>query len=395
MRRCKAVIDWSVILLAYFVLAAVCGCSVFNREDPKSSYNLPGDVDPNRGVLTKLADSMKATTRESIGLGPNEQAAKEMFDEATNIYESAKLMQGPEAHAAYDKAAKVFNRAAARWPKSSVEEDSKFFQAESYFFANRYPKTEAVFTELLSDYQSTKYLDRISQRRFEIAKYWLDHQNEVRKEWSITPNFTSRDRPTFDKFGNAVKILEQIRLDDPTGEFADDATMLAATACYQAGKIFRADELFADLRRSFPNSSHQYNAHLLGLKCKIKLYQGPSYDAGPLNDAEKLVDQMKRVFPAESAEDVEYLSAAYKDVRMNKAIRDFRMAEYRHRRNENRAARIQYERVANEYRDTSLAAAAETRLADLRDSPDLPPRRLAWLEKAFPSDGKQVTPLLR
>ncbi len=395
MRRCKAISDWTVILLAYFLLSAVCGCTIFDREDPMSSYTLPGDVDPNRGVLTKLADSMKATTRESIGLGPNEQAAKEMFDEATNIYESAKLMQGREAHDAYDKAARMFNRAASRWPNSSVEEDAKFFKAESHYFANRYPKAEAVFAELLNKYQSTKYLDLISQRRFEIAKYWLDHQTEVRQEWSIAPNFTSRERPTFDKFGNAIKILEQIRLDDPTGEFADDATMLAATACFQAGKIFRADELFADLRRSFPSSTHQYNAHLLGLKCKIKLYQGPSYDAGPLNDAGKLVDQMKRVFPKESAEDAEFLTAAYKEVRMNKAIRDYRMAEYRERRDENRAAKIQYERVANEYRDTSLSVKAESQLSKLKGQPDLPPKRLAWLEKAFPSEGKQVTPLLR
>ena len=243
-------------------------------------------------------------------MGPNEAAARELFDEATNIYESAKLMDPPEAKAAYDRAAKMFERAASRWPNSSIQEDAKFFQAECHFFADRYPKAESVYADLLQKYQSTKYIDRISQRRFDIAKYWLDHQNKVRKEWSISPNFVARDRPTFDKFGNAIKILEQIRLDDPTGEFADDATMLAASSSYEAGKIYRADELFTDLRRSFPSSEHQFMAHLLGLKCKIQLYQGPSYDAGPLNDAKELVGQMKRLFPNEAAEHDDFLRTA-------------------------------------------------------------------------------------
>jgi len=67
---------------------------------------------------------------------------------------------------------------------------------------------------------------------FQIAKYWLDH-HDLKKELPISPNLLAKDRPTFDKFGNAIKVLENIRLDDPTGELADDATMLAATACFE------------------------------------------------------------------------------------------------------------------------------------------------------------------
>ena len=394
MRRCKAVIAWPVFLLALFVITTSVGCSMFRREDPLTAYNLPGDIDPNRGMLTKFTDGVMATTRETVGLGPNEAKAQAQFDEAMNVYDSARLLDGPEAHATYDKAAKMFARAALRWPNSSVQEDAMFFRAESCFFANRYPKAETIFSELLGKYQSTKYLDKVSQRRFDIAKYWLDHQNDVRKDLPITPNFTARDRPAFDKFGHAIKILEQIRLDDPTGEFADDATMLAASACFQSGKIYRADELFTDLRRSFPSSEHQYKAHLLGLKCKTDLYQGSSYDAGPLKDAEELVKQMRRLFPRESESDTEFLQKAYKDIRMNRALRDWRLAEYRHRRKEFRAAKIQYEKVAREFSDTSLAAAAETRLSEIDGAPDLPPQRLEWLAKAFPSD-EQVTPLLR
>ena len=392
MRRCKALTAWLTVVT--ILLASLLGCSTLRKEDPLSSYSLPGDVDPDSGVLTDFADSVQKTMREGMGLAPNEAAAQERFAEAMSVYEGAKQLQGDQAQAAYDKAAKMFGRAALRWPNSSVEEDAMFFRGESYFFANRYPKAESVFGQLVSKYQSTRYLDRISNRRFKIAKYWLDHQNEVKKEWPIAPNFIARDRPTFDKFGNAIKVLEQIRLDDPVGELSDDSTMLAASACYEAGKLFRADELLADLRRSFPNSDHQYLAHMLGLQAKIKLYQGPSYDSGPLEDAEELVQQMYRQFPKESAKDMDFLQAAFKDIRMNRAIRGWRMAEYRHRRKEFRAARLEYERVAREFHDTSLASEAETRLAQIEQSPDLPPQRLEWLAKAFPVD-EAVSPLLR
>ena len=80
---------------------------------------------------------------------------------------------------------------------------------------------------------------------------------------------------------------------------------------------------------------------------------------------------------------------------MNQAKRDYRLAEYRDRREEYRAAKLQYERVAREFSDTSLAEDAKARLAELKGSPDVPPQRLEWLAKAFPTDEKPVTPILR
>ena len=323
-----------------------------------------------------------------MGLGPNEDAAKQQFADAMSLYRDAGQLQDSERRSQFDKAAKAFAKSAARWPNSSIEEDAMFYRAESFFFADRYPKSETIFGELIGKYQSSKYIDKVSQRRFQIAKYWLDHHQQ-REELAIVPNFSSRERPTFDKFGNAIRILERIRLDDPTGELADDATILAATACFQDGRRYRADELLDDLRRSFPNSKHQYDAHMLSLKCKVHLYQGPSYSVGPLDDAEELIKQMRRQFPRESQQDTEFLANAFKDVRMNRAIREMNLARYRDRRKEYRAARTQYARVVREYSDTSLAGEAQERLAQIGGQPDLPPQKLEFLARMFPSDDQQ------
>ena len=184
-------------------------------------------------------------------------------------------------------------------------------------------------------------------------------------------------------------MLEQIRLDDPTGELADDATMAAGAACFADGRYYRADELFTDLRRSYPSSEHQFEAHLLSLKCKMKLYQGASYDDSPLDEAKELVKQLRRQFPVESRQHDEFLTRAWKEVRMNEAIREMKFAKYYDNRQEFRAARRRYEIVARDYRDTSLSHEAEERLAAIGDLPDKPPQRLAWLADLFPTPDRE------
>lgn len=386
MADCNAAQIWLLLLLL-----STAGCSSFGKKDGDIAYRLPGDA-PDRGILAEATDGMLSSVRTAVGMGPSEDAARQSYQEAMAVYREAASANGASRKSGFDAAGKAFSRAATRWPNSSIEEDAMFYRAESAFFADRYPKAESVFSQVVAKYTSTRYIDKISQRRFQIAKYWLDHQQQS-NDLAITPNFTSRDRPTFDKFGNAIKLLERIRLDDPTGELADDATMLAATSCLDAGKFYRADELLNDLRRSFPNSKHQYQAHMLSLKTKIKLYQGPQYDPGPLDAAEEIVKQMRRQFPKESRDDMDFLASAYKDIRMNRAIREITRARSRDRRKEYRAARTRYERVAREFADTSLAQEATARLAELQGLPDLPPQRLQVLANAFPSTSEDQ-PLL-
>jgi outer membrane protein assembly factor BamD (BamD/ComL family) len=221
-----------------------------------------------------------------------------------------------------------------------------------------------------------------------LARYWIEHHQQSRSP-SVAPNLTSRERPTFDRLGHAIRVLEQIRLDDPTGELADDATMAAATACFADGRYYRADELFTDLRRSYPNSEHQFEAHLLALKCKMVLYQGASYDGQPLDEAEELVKQMRRLFPRETQPHDEFLTKSWKDVRMNRAMREMELARYFDRREEYRAARQHYAIVSRDFSDTSLSREADERLAQLGGRPDKPPQRLAWLAGMFPTPDRE------
>lgn len=283
------------------------------------------------------------------------------------------------------EAGTYFANAAYYWPDSAVEEKSLFGVGECFFFGDRYAYAKDAYQELLVKYPNTLYLEKISLRRIAIAQHWLKLY-EKEQRWPTTPNWTDEEQPLFDTFGYAIELLEKIRIEDPTGKLADDATMLAGNACFRSGDYERADHFYGDLRQAFPNSKHQYQAHLLGIQCKLKLYQGADYDRQPLDEAETLIKQANRLFPQEAAADREYLEKAFKEVRMNEALSDWEMAVYFDNRAEYRAAAHYYAVVARDFSDTSLAEQARQRLSEIKDLPPKPPKRLTWLTDLFTRD---------
>ncbi len=383
MKRYEAINAW----MSSGLVLLVAGCAALKQDaDPLSSISSDGGIEQS-GFFGESTDRIVTSAKGALGFGLDEGLANQLYQDALGDYQAATQLTGKDRQKRFSGSADAFTKAANRWPSSSVEEDALFHRAESYFFADRYPKADVVFGQLLKKYPNTKYIDKVSQRRFQLAKYWLEH-HQLDHDPAVLPNLTSRARPVFDRFGNAVKVLERIRLDDPTGELADDATMLAASACFTDGRYHRADELLSDLRRSFPSSKHQFKAHLLSLRVKMELYQGPNYDSDPLDEAEELVKQMRRQFPLETREHDEFLAKAWKDVRMNRAVRTMNLARYRDRRKEFRAARVQYDKVVRDFSDTSLAREAAQRLAQIGGAPDLPPQRLKWLARIFPTDSR-------
>jgi outer membrane protein assembly factor BamD (BamD/ComL family) len=372
---------------------ALMGCATAGRLElppPQntSAVEVRGQDEDERWTERLKPKRMTDSIKRATGYGPNRKIAEAALAEGEKLFTEAAALKGDERRDRFSQAADKYKTAASRWPDSAIEEDALFMLSESFFFADRYPAAAKVYEKLVKKYPNTRYMDMIDQRRFALARYWVEHQ-EAHPSLAFQPNLVSRDRPLFDKFGNAVRVLDKIRLDDPTGKLADDATMAAALAQFKKGNYMRADELFSDLRRSFPNSEHQFRAHLLGLQCKMKIYQGPQYSLLPMDEAEQLIKQLHRQFPTEVQEHREFLAKAWQEVRLNKAEHDWQMARYYHRRDENGAARKYYERVRDEFGDTSLAQQATAELTTLADAPDKPEQPLPWVAKMFPTPDRE------
>jgi outer membrane protein assembly factor BamD (BamD/ComL family) len=399
MRLNKATL--AMVLCAGASCLAATGCSWFAREpeDPfaateragadgvvQAGYSESGRqvVTPERqrpeptGWERFSGENLKKTFKKAIGKGPNESIARQRYDEGEQLFGQQQ----------YDEAAKKFAEAADRWPDSSLEENAMFMQAESLFFSDKYSKACDLYGELMKKYVNTAHLDTCVRRQFAIADYWVKF-DQANPRWPIVPNLDDRTLPWFDPQGNAMKALDDVRINDPRGPLADDAIMAAANAFFVRGRWSDADYYYGLLRTDYPRSEFQVQAHLLGLQCKMKIYQGPDYDGKALVEAEDLIDQMLFQFPTELGEERQRLLTAKAEVRAQRAYREWHAAQFYEKGDYYGGARYHYNVLVQEYPGTQFAKQAEARLAEIGPQPDNPPDRFAFLDYVFgPPSGK-------
>lgn len=354
------------------------------------------DAPPDRSVTIKdfAPEKLGATVRKLTGNGPNPKEAKVLYAQAQQAYGAASQLKlrnpNADSRPQFVAAAKLFEDAAEKWPESELEQNAYYMAGESSFFADHYWDAETNYEMLLKKYQNSKYIDAVQPRRFAIAQYWLElHRKDPKAFYEL--NFFDEATPTRDAFGHAMRVYDRIRLDDPTGKLADDATLALGNAYFAAGKFMKADEYYTDLRKTFPSSEHQFQAHFLGLKSKLEAYQGPDYSADAINGAEKLVDQIRKQFPVEAQREREFLDRESARIRYLKSERDWLMAQRFDRRTEYGAARLYYSGLVADYPETPFGGRAKQRLQEIGGEPAIPEQPLDWLVAMFPEDDEVKT----
>jgi outer membrane protein assembly factor BamD (BamD/ComL family) len=336
----------------------------------------------------KLSSAV-AGVKEKVGLGPDEAEARSLYAEGEELFRNER----------YGPAGKKFKAAIARWPDSQLEQDAMFQLAESQFFAKKYSAAVDAYDALLAKYPNSPHLDKTITRQFSIARYWEQyHQHDP--DWVTTPNMFDKTRPLFDTIGHSVRVYDNIRLNDPTGPLADDAIMATANSYFLRGRYNDADYHYELLRTEYPRSEHQFEAHLLGLQCKLRKYQGPDYDGLPLEEAERLVKQLRTQFYGELDKDQQKrLAEVSGQLSREQAGRDYHMAQHFERTGYNRAAKFYYDGLVRRYPQTELATKARERLAALVDAPDEPDVPLESVVNLFPENAERTSiaqvPLLR
>ncbi len=323
----------------------------------------------------------------------NSIRAKELYLEADALFRSAGSKVEDERIDTFMEAAELFGGAAEAAPRTALEQDALFMQAESQFFAEDYRTATETYQTLQKNFPRNRHIDRVAARLFSISDYWINRVVSEKDSW-MNFSFTDDKRPIYDMDGHAIRVLDQIRFDDPTGRLADDATMRAASEYLRQQKYVEADEFLTDLRETFPDSEHLFLAHMLGIQCKLELYAGPAYSGLVLEDAEKLVQQTRDRFPDKMQDPAnsESVAKAAAEIAYHRAGRYAFRAKYRERQKKYGAARVYYNLLLQEYPNTPQAETARTRLAAIEQYPDVPKQRLSWLQKVFP-DQKKTTPL--
>jgi len=336
---------------------------------------------------------------EDLNLTPEERAkrlaeARKHYLAGDQLFKAASQATENKLNGEFLKAGKQFEKAVKAHPGSAIAQDAQFMNAESYFFADHLTKAEKSYGVLQKQFPNSRHNDRAAARQFAIAQYWIETEKAGASK--IMPvNFVDKRRPWFDVDGHGIRVLDQIRFDDPTGKLADDATMAAAVEHFRQGNYLEADEFLTDLRETFTDSEHLFNAHLLGIRCKMEMYAGPKYSRLVLDEADELIVQTRQRFPdkMQDSEINETIARASAEVDYRLAEKVAVRADYREKRGEYGAARLYYEELLAEHDKTPFAEKARDRLTAVENKPAIPEKRLAFLTKVFP-EGRRAKPLV-
>ncbi len=335
-----------------------------SKPEPKKTE----DEDSGFSLEALSPANVTKKVKEWTGNGPNEGIARAAYDEGHRLFREKK----------YDEAAKQFAVAADRWPDTALEEDALFWRAESLFFADRYSSAHDAYEKLLKKYEYSRHLDKAVAREFAIGRYW-ERFDQAEPHWALTPNLIDKTRPLFDTWGNAQKAYEHVRMNDPTGPLADDALMASANAYFIAGRYEDAALNYDTLRKEYPKSEHQKNAHLLEMEAKQKIYQGALYDGTPLKEVNEIADQTLIRFGPTLGLERDHVIETKNRVVQQKAERDWALAQYYERNHYYGAARYYYKSLLETYPQTQFAEMARERMEEIKAYPDEPPDRLKWL----------------
>ena len=377
------------------------GCATLQKGVDKISGNSSGsDIVSNHDSLDPLGSrshkrllledlspgQLKQTLATSFKTRSGEASAQDAFANGKQLYDSATQMvtsnpQGTDHENVFLKAAGNFRTASSAWPDSSLAEDALFLEGESYFFANRYVQSNRAFEGLISQYSGSRYLDRAEQRRYAIAAYWLDL-----KKNGASIAFNDPKRPRFSLVSEAQRILHRIRLDDPTGKLADDATFALASSYLSSERFEDAADTFSYLRKDYPGSEYQFRSQMLELESLLKSYKGPDYDGTPLARAEKLQKQIQMQFPSESAKHSDILVQQTSLIKNQLVQRDYEVGQFYERRGENRAAKLYYEKAKTDFDNSVFENDLTERIAVVQDLPPVPAPPAQWVQKIFPDD---------
>jgi outer membrane protein assembly factor BamD (BamD/ComL family) len=159
--------------------------------------------------------------------------------------------------------------------------------------------------------------------------------------------------------------------------------MATANALFTRERYEEAANYYDTLRKHYTKSEHLLDAHLLEMKSRVKIYQGPMYDGVPLAKAGEIADQLLAQFPTELGEHRDLVIQTKNQVVEQKAERDWAMAQYFENRKLYGAARYYYRALLNDYPQTVVAGHARARLEQIGGLPDEPPDRFAWLTDMF------------
>jgi outer membrane protein assembly factor BamD (BamD/ComL family) len=297
----------------------------------------------------------------------------------------AKPTPDPKADAQYDAAMARFKagdlaaaetefaRIAKKRKGTPWGENSQYFLAETQFQRKKYVDAHDSFERLHADYPATDYLDKLVSREFEIAHIWFKQVDSKIPRDEVIPwqgRFDGR-RPLIDTKGSALKALEHVRQNDPSGPLADRAAIEIADH-YMKGHDYESAALYYDqFIADYPKSPLLQRAQHAAISARMNSFLGPEYDGSMLEKARGLVKKSMETFPEQQAT-MEGLYNTLDHINNAEAEKTYRDGMYYERIGKVTSAEYYLGKIPQRWPDSPWAVKAKAELAQLARLPRKP-----------------------
>jgi len=349
---------WATAGTAWFLMAALAGC-----HSPKP--------------FQKVASAKASGESMVIKAGYVQDGDKLTFKGAADMMAAEDLYLKKE----YKKAQKLFERVADDTANPPLEaEKARFFEAECKRLREYYDDAMATYNRLLKDFQYGVYREQAVGRMYEIANFWLkDSRDQIQaeqekaegKRWFVPWNYVHFDKrkPLLDQEGRALKMMEQVYYNDPTGPYAEKALFSAGYVHFVRQNFREADELLTQLiessDRNGGKSEYRDRAIELAVLAKTNSAGGSDYDGRKTSESLKLIQQAKMTSPELITAKGEFLDNQAKMIHYVQAEKDFNIAEFYRRTGHPASAWFYYELVRRRYQGTEFHDQAVARMKDI------------------------------
>jgi outer membrane protein assembly factor BamD (BamD/ComL family) len=284
------------------------------------------------------------------------------FKAATALFQQGKLAE----------AEKAFARIAKKRKGTPWGENSQYYLAETQFQRKRYVDAHDSFERLHADYPATDYLEKLVSREYAIARLWFKQGEPKTPKAEQIPWYGRFDgsRPIIDTQGTALRALEHVRHNDPTGPLADDAAIEIADYHMNHHDYESAAIYYDQFINDFPKSPFLERAHRSAIDARMNSFMGPEYDGSMLEKARGLVKKTMEIFPDQAA--TEELYHTLDHINNAQAEKTFRDGMYYERVGKVTSAEYYFGKIPQRWPNSPWAVRAKVELAQLAKLPRKP-----------------------
>lgn len=312
-----------------------------------------------------------------IQAGHIEQAPAATFKGADDLAAAEEFYRQKE----FKKAEKLFAKVADDTSNPPLHaEKARFFEAECQRVRGEHPDAMHTYNRLLIDFQYGVFREQAVARMFEIADFWLEDtraqlaaekEKAEGKRWFTPWNFVhfEKGKPLIDEEGHALKMMEQVYYNDPTGPFAEKALFMAGYINFQRGNFREADQLLTQLieisDKNGKKSEFRDRAIELAILAKNNSTGGPLYDGRKVAESLKLIQQAKATSPELVTKRGEFLDNQVNMIRYMQAEKDYNIAEFYRNTGHPASAWFYYELVRRRYPNTEFQDKAIVKMKEM------------------------------